>query len=234
VSRLVATLGLDVKLQSRYSVYTIILVVAALLSGALGYLFTPSELHFFMPVVLLGGVNLTTVFLAGFLVLLERDEGTLDVVLVSPLRPTEYLWAKMVSLTALAIVEGAVIVVVAYGFGFNLGWLLSAIVLRAMMGVCIGVVIGLRYRTITRFLMPAILVSLTFDLPILWYLGMIPTDLMYLWPAMPSMILAKAAFFGADPWQMAYAFLWGTSVLIATVVIGNRSIRGSVVGGQPA
>ncbi|MEE8243671.1 MAG: hypothetical protein V3R27_01640, partial [Pseudomonadales bacterium] len=91
MSRLVATLRLDAKLQARNKVYVIIVVFAVAVAFAMRTLLTPDQLRFFMPMVTLMGVNLTTVFLVGVLMMLERGEGTLDVVLVSPLRPSEYL-----------------------------------------------------------------------------------------------------------------------------------------------
>ena len=105
-----------------------------------------------MPLAVLGGVSLTTVFLVGVLLLLERGEGTLEVVLVSPLRPGEYLASKLITLTVLALVESAIIAIIAYGLGFSFGWLVIAVVMRASMGVAVGVAVGVRYRSITHFL----------------------------------------------------------------------------------
>ncbi len=109
MSRLSATLRLDAQLQARNKVYLIIAVAAFGLAFALRALFTSEQLHFFMPLVALSGVTLTTFFLVGVLLLLERGEGTLDVVLVSPLRSAEYLASKLLTVTALALVESALI-----------------------------------------------------------------------------------------------------------------------------
>ena len=232
MNRLAAMLQLDVRLQGRYKVYLIVVAAALAVSSALSGLFSASELHFFMPVLILGGVSLTTVFLVGVLVLLERDEGTLDVVLVSPLRPAEYLAAKLISLTALALVESAVFAVVAYGLGFSAGWLVLSVVMRGAMGVAVGVAVGVRYRSITHFLLPAILASLAFDVPILWYLEIWPTPLFYLWPSMPPLLLAKAAFLPVDPLQIFYAVVYGSLVVCAALIMASRAIDRYVVRGE--
>ena len=117
MSRLSATLRLDARLQARNRVYLIVAVAAFGLAFALRALFTPEQLHFFMPLVALSGVSLTTFILVGVLLLLERAEGTLDVVLVSPLRPGEYLASKLLTVTALALVESFLIAGVAYAGG---------------------------------------------------------------------------------------------------------------------
>jgi fluoroquinolone transport system permease protein len=234
MSRLFNTLRLDALLQLRNKVYLIIAVAAFALAFALNGLFTSEQLHFFMPLVVLGGVSLTTVFLVGVLVLLERGEGTLDVVLVSPLRPSEYLASKLITLTALALVESAIIAAVAYGLGFSFGWLALAVVMRATMGVAVGVAVGVRYRSITHFLLPAIFVSLSFDLPNIWYLNLSASPLFYLWPSMPPLLLAKAAFMPVDPLQLVYAFSYGALAVGGALFWASRSIDRFVVRGELA
>ena len=219
-------------LQARYKVYLIVVGATFGLALALRALVTPEQLHFFMPVLVMYGVSLTTVFLVGVLLLLERGEGTLNVVMVSPLRPTEYLASKLITLTTLALVESAIMAGVAYGLGFSFGWLVLAVVMRASMGVGVGVAVGVRYGSITRFLLPAIVASLAFDLPNIWYLELWPSPLFYLWPSMPPLLLAKTAFFPVDPLQLVYAFAYGTLIVGAALFWASRAIDRFVVRGE--
>lgn len=232
MSRLFATLQLDARLQARNNVYLIIAVAACGLALALQALFTPEQLHFFMPLVALSGVSLTTFFLVGVLLLLERGEGTLDVALVSPLRPAEYLASKLLTVTALALVESALIVAVAYGLGLSFAWLALAVLLRAGLVAAVGVAVGVRYRSMTDFLFPAIALSLAFDLPVFWYLGVWPSSFFYLWPTLPSILLAKAAFLPVEPLQLAYACVYGVLVVGAAVFWASRSLDRFVVRGE--
>ena len=168
MSRLTSTLRLDAQLQARNKVYLIIGVAAFAFAFVFDALLTPDQLQFFMPVLIMYGVSMTTVFLVGVLLLIERSQGTLSVVMVSPLRPAEYLASKLITLTVLALVESAIMAVVAYGLGFSFGWFVLAVVMRASMGVAVGVAVGVRFRSIPRFLVPAIGLSLAFDLPNIW------------------------------------------------------------------
>ena len=219
-------------LQARYKVYLIVVGATFGLALALRALVTPEQLHFFMPVLVMYGVSLTTVFLVGVLLLLERGEGTLNVVMVSPLRPTEYLASKLITLTTLALVESAIMAGVAYGLGFSFGWLVLAVVMRASMGVGVGVAVGVRYGSITRFLLPAIVASLAFDLPNIWYLELWPSPLFYLWPSMPPLLLAKTAFYPVEPLQLVYALAYGSLVVAATLLWASRAINRFVVRGE--
>jgi fluoroquinolone transport system permease protein len=223
---------LDARLQARNKVYVIIAVAALGLAFALRALFTPDQLHFFMPLVALSGVTLTTFFLVGVLLLLERGEGTLDVVLVSPLRPVEYLASKLLTVTALALVESTLIVGIAYGLGFSLPWLVLAVLLRAGLVAAVGVAVGVRYRSITQFLFPAVALSVAFDLPVLWYLELWPSPLFYLWPTLPSLLLAKAAFLPVGPLQLIYAGVYGVLAVAAAVFWASRALDRFVVRGE--
>ena len=232
MSRLSATLRLDAQLQARNSVYLIVGVVALGLGLALRALFTPEQLDFFMPLVALSGVSLTALFLVGVLMLLERGEGTLDVVMVSPLRPGEYLASKMMTVTGLALVESALIAGIAHGLGFSYLWLVLAVVLRAAGISAVGVAVGARYRSITHFIFPTALLSMALDLPVLWYLEVWPSSFFYLWPTLPSLLLAKAAFLPVDPIQLVYGVVYGVLAVAAAVVWALRSIDRFIVRGD--
>jgi fluoroquinolone transport system permease protein len=234
VSRLTSTLRLDAQLQARNKVYLIIGVAAFAFAFAFDALLTPDQLQFFMPVLIMYGVSMTTVFLVGVLLLIERSQGTLSVVMVSPLRPAEYLASKLITLTVLALVESAIMAVVAYGLGFSFAWFVLAVVMRASMGVAVGIAVGVRFRSITRFLVPAIGLSLAFDLPNIWYFELWPSPLFYLWPSMPPLLLAKAAFLEVEPLQLVYALLYGALVVGAALIWASRSIDRFVVRGELA
>ena len=73
---------------------------------------------------------------------------------------------------------------------------------------------------------------MAFDLPVLWYLELWPTPLLYLWPTMPSLILAKAAFYPVDTMQLVYACIYGVFSLICALFYAHRCIDRFVVRGE--
>jgi fluoroquinolone transport system permease protein len=177
-------------------------------------------------------VGITAFFLVGVLLMLERGEGTLDVVLVSPLRPAEYLASKLMTVTSLALVESALIVGIAYGLALSFPWLAVAVLLRAGLVAAVGVAVGVRYRSITQFLMPAAALTLVFDLPVVWYLELWPSPLFYLLPTLPSLLLATAAFLPVDTFQLVYAGVYGVVALGAAVIWASRALDRFVVRGE--
>ena len=105
--RLLATMRLDVVNQFRQGFYIASLVV--LLAVLVAFCLLPVEARVLLPLVLLTNMLLATfVFLAG-LVLLEKGEGTLATVIVSPLRAQEYLASKIATLAGLGVLENLII-----------------------------------------------------------------------------------------------------------------------------
>ncbi len=232
MTRLTATLRLDTRLQARNKVYLVIIGAAIGIASVLRGVFAPEQLQFFMPMLVLGGTTATTVFLVGILLLLERTEGTLDVVLVSPLRPGEYLASKLITLTGLALVESALIAGIAYGLNFSVPLIVLAVFLRAALGVAVGIALAVRFRSLMRFLPPVIAVSVAFDLPNVWYLNLWPSPLFYALPTMPSLLLAKAAFLPVGPMQLVYACVYGSLAVGGALYWASRAMDRYVVRGE--
>ena len=70
-----------------------------------------------VPVILVINLQITTFFFVAGLMLLERDEGTLNALAVSPLSPSGYVAMRTVSLTGLAAAETIAIVWIGFGAG---------------------------------------------------------------------------------------------------------------------
>ena len=92
--------------------------------------------------------------------------------------------------------------------------------------------VGVRYRSITQFLMPSIALAFAFDLPVLWYLELWPSPLFYLWPTLPSLLVAKAAFAPVGPLELVYACVYGLLAVGAAVFWAYRSLDRFVVRGE--
>jgi fluoroquinolone transport system permease protein len=99
MKRLLATFKLDVLNQYRQGIY-IVSVAMLVILGGLAYVL-PKEAGTIMPMILLTNMAIATfVFLGGY-VLMEKGEGTLEGMMISPLRSNEYLLSKITTLTGL-------------------------------------------------------------------------------------------------------------------------------------
>lgn len=97
LARLRAAAAADVRLQLRNGFYAAAAFVAVCLVLLLGPLSADTVALLLPPLVLLN-LQVNTFYFIGGLVLLERAEGSLEALTVTPLRPWEYLSAKVATL----------------------------------------------------------------------------------------------------------------------------------------
>ena len=230
MNRVVAATRTDVALQARNQLYGISILFAAVMVGALVWLSSPTSLHRTVPMAVLFVVGGSTLLYVVAMVLLERDDGTLEAVSVSPLRPAEYLAAKVVSLTALAVFEGVVLV------GGTILWLdraalggaavplvLLGLVCLGALHTLIGVIIVVRYSRIMEALMPMGLVALLLQIPALHFVGALPSKVALVIPSAPPAMFLRGAFVPLESWEWLYAIVGTATVLVATAIWAHRA-----------
>lgn len=209
MSRFISSFKLNVTLQVRNNLYAISIGLALVLVFVMRFFFSQQILATVVPVFILVSVGGTMyMFLAG-LVIFEKSEHTLDSMIVTPLRTTEYLAAKIFSLMTLALIETSIITWFAYGWQFNPLWLYGGIVLISLMMVLVGIIQVVRYETVTDFLVPAILVGFISQLPlfVVMDLGVI-NWLWYVIPTTAPFMLMLAGFQSVELWQLAYGVVY--------------------------
>ena len=212
-----AVLRLDARLQFRYGFFYAGVFVTVV-SLAILRLISAENLTIVLPAFLLGQPLTTTFYFVAGLVSLEKSEGTLEALIVTPLGSGEYLASKVVTLTFLAVAECLVIVLATYGFGADLLLLVPGMVLLSMFYTLVGFVIISRYDSITEYLLPSVPYTLVLTLPLIDYFELWPHAVWYLIPTQAPLLLMKAAFQPIENWQMVYA----VSYSLLTVAIGYR------------
>ena len=101
-----------------------------------------------MPAILAVNLQITTFFFMAGLMLLERDEGTLTALAVSPLTPGAYLATRTVTLTALAAVETIMLVLIAFDAGGSWLLVLSGTSALGVIYTGFGAAVATRYASI--------------------------------------------------------------------------------------
>lgn len=226
--RLVATLGCDLRLQLRNGFYWAAGFVALYLMVLLQWLERPA-LAWILPVGIFGNLTINTFYFFSGLVLLEKREGTLEAQVVTPLRTGEYLASKLVTLTALGVVENLAIVVVAYGPGFRALPLVAGMVLAGVVYCLAGFALVARYDSINEFLMPSFLVTLALALPILPYLGILEGWWILLHPLGGSLALLEAAFLPVPAARQAAAVVASLAWIVVAVPWSRSAFRRFIV-----
>jgi fluoroquinolone transport system permease protein len=234
MKRLLATLVCEIQLQYRNGFYYATVFVLAAWLGLFSQL-PRFDLGYALPACVLGNLFITTFYFVGGLVLLEKEEGSLEARVVTPLRTGEYLAAKVITLSGLALVENLILVAGLSLLGFNragvnalplcLGLLLAAGLL------CLaGFAAIARYHSINEFLFPSLGYVIGLSLPFIDYFGLWRSPLFYLHPLQAPLLLLQAAFQpvarGQVVYGLLYSALWLGIAYLATRHAFDRFIIG--------
>jgi fluoroquinolone transport system permease protein len=228
MKRLFATLVCDIRLQFRNGFYyaaAFVAVVMALLLNQVRFV----DLALLLPIFVLGDILVNTFYFVGGLVLLEKGEGTLAAQVVTPLRTSEYLAAKVVTLSLLALIESLIIVAAAYGPGFVVLPLVAGVVVLAVLYTLYGFVVVARYDSINSYLLPSVVYTAVLSLPLVDYLGLWRSWLFYLHPIQAPLLLLRAAFQPLAPWQLVYGVLYGALWIGLMYLAGRRAFDRFVI-----
>jgi fluoroquinolone transport system permease protein len=173
-----------------------------------------------VPAILMINLQITTFFFVAGLILLERDEGTLAALAVSPLSASGYLAMRTVSLTGLAAVETIALVWIGFGTGGSWRLILTGTAALGVIYTGCGAAIAVRYESVNALLLPASAFVALLLLPLLPHFELAPRLPFLVHPLEPPMILLRAAYGGIDRTEVvlglagslgwsALAFIWG-------------------------
>ncbi|HLV08848.1 MAG TPA: hypothetical protein VKY40_01450 [Halanaerobiales bacterium] len=189
------TLKQDIKYQFRHGFYYAYLVISILYILLLFNI--PVELRSAAAgLIIFSDPAMLGFFFVGALILLERGENIFEGLFSTPLKPGEYMSARVLSLTLLALLVGFVIVIVVPGLTVNYILLLWGIVLTAVLFTLLGIVLVVRVKTVNQYIIYSIIYSVIFLVPVLEYLNIYNSVFYYLWPTKASLVLFTGAFGG--------------------------------------
>lgn len=212
----------DIVLQARNGFYWASAFVVLLIGGLL--LALPEGVRanagVWVPAVLAINLQITTFFFVAGLMLLERDEGTLTALAVSPVTAGGYLATRTVTLTALAAVETIALLWIAFDTDGSWIVILGGTAALGAIYTGFGAVVGARYASVNALLLPASVVVSFLLVPLLPHFGLAPRAFVLLHPIEPCLTLIRAGYgptsrrdlvfgvAGALVWS-AVAFIWG-------------------------
>lgn len=211
-----AAFALDLRIQWRNRLYAISIFFGLLLGLVLSWISRPATYALAIPVtVLLIAGGSTLLYVAG-MILFEQDEGTLQALSVSPLTPTQYLAAKVFSLSLLACLEGLLLVLAVFWMHRHSpglqspAWapLLGGLLAIGMLHTLIGIILVVRFQRITDFLVPMAAVAVLLQAPLLYFTGILEHPLLLLIPSAAQTLLLRGAFAALQPWEWLYAIVY--------------------------
>lgn len=195
-------LRLEITLQARSFLYPASVVSTGLLCAfvlLLGRPLSPRLTAFF---VFMDPATVGLSFV-GAIVLMEKAQGTLSALGVTPMRPAAYVGAKAVSLTLVAVASGLVVVSVATGGAFDWPRQLLALALCSAVAVLIGLVCVARSASMNQLVVTLLWVSTLLYLPLLGHFGVLPRAAAPVLAVIPSYAMLVSLTAAVDPDSVA-------------------------------
>lgn len=237
MTRLLSAMKLDFKMQVRNNLYTIGIFVGILVAIAISQLTLPEQAPAVMPtVMLLIGGGSTLLYVSG-MIIFEKDEGTINMAIVSPLRSSEYLVSKITTLTLLATIESTVMIVgtmIIMSFSNtvsipNLFVLYVGILSICVMYTLIGIGLVVRYDKITEFLIPMSAIAVILQMAFLYFIGFVESPIFLLLPTSAPTMIMRGAYMELSAGEWIYAIGYTAVFLIGLSVWAYRAFEYHIV-----
>ncbi|MFZ0548428.1 MAG: hypothetical protein WAM60_23470 [Candidatus Promineifilaceae bacterium] len=224
MTRFIAAMKVDVLVQMRNNLYTIGIVVAIITAAVVAWLGSADQLPAIVPTLMLLVVGGTTFLYVGALIFFEKDQGTLNATIVSPMRPFEYLWSKIITLTGLATLEatimiGGMMLILSFSESLqlpNIPMLLLGIIILGILYTLAGIILIVRYDKITDYLVPLAIIVSILQLPFLYFWGLFELPIFLVLPTSAPAMLMRGAFVSLAAWEWAYGVGY-SAVLLAVL-----------------
>lgn len=237
MTRLLSTMKLDITMQIRNKLYAIGIFVGILSAIALSQLVIPEQLPAVIPTVMMLVIGGSTLLYVAGMIIFEKDEGTINMAIVSPLRSSEYLISKITTLTLLSTIESTVIVggtMLLMNFSQavpipNVLVLYMGIVIIGVMYTLIGIVLIVRFDKITEFLIPMGGVAMILQMSFLYFIGFVESPIFLAIPVSAPTMIMRGAFVGLTTWEWIYGIGYSAVLLIGLSVWAYRAFQNHIV-----
>lgn len=185
----------DIRFQWKQGFYAIYLIVSFM------YLLILSQLpHFILdyalPIIVFSDPSILGLFFIGGMVLLEKEQGVLQMLVVTPLTIKAYILSKVIALTLIAILAGMLITGISAYQPVNYFLLLIGIILTSIFFTLIGFMISTKAKNLNTFFLYMMPWTALFMVPCVIYVIYPHLKVLLLMPSVAGMRLVFGAMHG--------------------------------------
>lgn len=209
VSRALIT---DVVFQWKQGFYLIYILISFMYLLILSQL-PPFILDYALPLVVFSDPSVLGIFFIGGMVLLEKEQGVLQSLLVTPLTIKEYIISKTLSLTTVALMAGLLITHISQHRPIDYLVLTIGILLTSVFFTLIGFIISTQANTINSFFLHMVPWTLVLIVPCIPFILNPEWSFLLLLPSVSGLNLIFSA--------MTEATLYKTLFMIIELIIAN-------------
>ncbi len=169
-------------------------------------------------IMILSDTTMLGVIFVGALVLLEKQQNVVQAIFVTPLRPSQYIWSKTLSLSLIAFSMSILIYLpVAHFSGYTLLIFLTTLITAGIFAM-LGLGISARLRGINDYFGVLIGATMLIALPLVPYLLWDKHPVLLCLPYIASLDLMLGAFDPIPPWRilldLCLLSAWGAAAFL--------------------
>ncbi len=203
--RFINSVRADMKFQMKQGFYFVYAVITVMYLIILSFL-PPNVLKITLPLIVFSDPSVLGLFFIGAIIMLEKSQGVLMVLVVSPLRTIEYILSKTLSLAFISVLAALVITLFSKYHSVNWLLLVISIILTSSIFTLCGIMINAGCNSVNQYMLKTIPYMLLLVLPCL---SLIQFPYSYLFTVIPSVAalrLMLGAYMGIG-WLEAFALI---------------------------
>ncbi len=205
--RLLKTIWWDLLLQLRYQIITVAIVITAAYTLVFKLLARDGFDEVLVVLIFSDPAMIGFIFI-GALVLFEKGSGTIDALIVTPLKKTEYLFSKVISLGIIAIICSLVMAIAGHGWKFNYFLFIYGVVFTSSIFTLIGFIGVSRVKSMNQFVIIIPIFLVPFVLPLLNFFNLTSSWILYLIPTQAFLDLLWASFHAVPAGRIIFALIY--------------------------
>ncbi len=193
--RLVHAIWADMRFQLKQGFYYVYVALTIMYLIILSFL-PPEVLPVVTPIVVFSDPSILGLFFIGGIIMLEKLQGVMMVMVVTPLRSEEYILSKVISLGVIAVLVGVAITAFSHNQGINWFVLVLSILLTSGIFTLCGIMISAGCHTVNQYMVKSIPYMILFTLPCLALIGFPYSWLFTVFPSVAALKLMMGAYTG--------------------------------------
>ena len=214
MDRLITLVKGDFDRLNKYNLFTANFVVLLFWVG-ISWFFEGAELKMFVPIVFLVDSTMMTMLLVGATLFYEKQEHTINSIMVSPVTENEYLLSKIIvsvlnSLITIIFISAALYFI--KGVTYNYLLVVPAVIIVTVVHAIIGIRLSYYAKNFSSMLVNLFIYNFIFLFPTVFVtLGIIGENVgryLILLPPEAANILISTVVHDVDPWRLAFGYVY--------------------------
>lgn len=221
MKNLAHTIKWDFILITKYGIAIIALVIAAIYSSFL-LLFDIKGAEKLVTFLIFSDPVMYGFLFTAVMILFEKESHTHQVLAITPMPISQYIWSKNIVFTIVALVCSTGIILAARPEMFHPLTFILGVLLSSSLFVFVGI-IGVSFvKNFNQFILLMPIVLFPVCLPLLDYFSIFESYIFYIIPTQACLLLFKTSISQIELWQIIYAI---TYLLICNLVCYKLSLK---------